>query len=126
MAYFAYDFADVVLDSFHEGGELGGAAMDAVEVRLPLAGHDGALDLGVDDVDQADSFIGGFQAFAVAHDIFALEEHFDDGSAGGGRAEAGFLHGVGEFLLIQRLAGGFHGGEEGRVGETLGRPRLLF
>ena len=126
MAYFAYDFADVVLDSFHEGGELRGAAMDAVEVGFPLAGHDGALDFGVDDFDQADSLVGGFQALAVAHDIFALEQHFDDGSAGGGRAEAGLLHGVGEFLLIERLARGFHGGEERAFGEALGRARLLF
>ncbi len=126
LAYLAYDLTDVVLDSLHEGGELRGAPLDAVQVCLPLAGHDGALDLGVDYVDQADSFVGGFQALAVAHNIFALEQHFDDGSAGGGRAQAGFLHGVGELLLVERLAGGFHGGEEGAFGETLGRPRLLF
>ena len=46
--------------------------------------------------------------------------------ARGRRAEAGLLHGVGEFLFVERLARGLHGGEQRRVGETLGRPRLLF
>ena len=64
-------------------------------------------------------------ALAVAHDVLALEQHFDDGGAGGRRAQAGLFHGVGEFFFIERLAGGFHGGEQGAFGEALGGAGLL-
>ena len=86
----------------------------------------GTLDFGVDDLDQADALVGGLQALAVAHDVLALEQDFDDGRARGRRAEARLLHGVGELLLVERLARGFHGGEQRAFGEALGGARLLL
>ena len=126
LPHLADHLAHVVLDAFDEGRELRGAALDAVQVGLPLARHDGTLDFGVDHLDQADSFVGGLEALAVADDVLALEQHFDDGSAGGGRAQARLLHRVGEFLLIEGLARGFHGGEQGSFGQALGGARLLL
>ena len=36
-------------------------------------------------------------------------------------AEAGLLHGVGEFLFVEGLAGGLHGGEQGGLRSAWGR-----
>ena len=101
-------------------------ALDAVQAGLPLSGHDRALHLRMDDFDQLDALVGRLQALAVAHDVLALQQHLDDGRAGGRRTEAGLFHGVGELFLIERLAGGFHRGEQRPFGEALGRAGLLF
>ena len=37
----------------------------------------------------------------------------------------GLLHGVGEFFLVERLAGGLHGGQQRRFGKRLG-ARVFF
>ncbi len=61
-----------------------------------------------------------------AHHVVALQQHFDDGGARGGSAQAGLLHGVGEFFFVERLAGGFHGGEQRGFGEALGGAGFLL
>ena len=86
----------------------------------------GTLHLGMHHLDQLDAFLGGLQHLAVAHDVVALQQHLDDGRARGRRAQAGLLHGVGEFFLVERLARRLHGREQRGFGESLGRPRLLL
>ena len=126
LADLADDLADVVFDALDEGGKLRGTALDAVQVGLPLPGHDGALHFRMHDLDEADALVRGLQALAVAHDVFALQQHFDDGRAGGRSAEAGLFHGVGELFFVERFARGFHGREERALGETFRRAGLLF
>ena len=77
-------------------------------------------------LDQMDSLRGGLQHLAFAHDIAALQQHLNDGGARGGRAQAGLLHGVRQFLLVERLARGFHGREQRALRESLGRTGLLL
>ncbi len=117
---------DVLLDALQERRQLRRLALDAMQIRFPLARHDRALHFGVHHLDQPDAFVGGLQALAAAHHVLALEQHFDDGGARGRRAQAGLFHGVGEFFFVERLAGRLHGGEQRAFGEALGRPRLLL
>ena len=44
----------------------------------------------------------------------------------GGRAQAGFLHRIGERLFIQRFSGCFHGREKRGVGETAWEDGFFF
>src|SRR5436190_10114050 len=69
------------------------AALDTLEIRFPLAGHSGALDLGVHDFDEPDALVRRFEAVATTNDVAPLEQHFDDGRARSRRAEAGLFHG---------------------------------
>ena len=50
---------------FNKGVELRLPAVDAREVRLPLAGHRGAFHLGMHDLDQPDALVGRFEALAA-------------------------------------------------------------
>jgi hypothetical protein len=83
---FGDDFADVAFYALEEGGEVGLASADSVEVGLPLAGHGGAFYFGVDYFDEGDSFVDRLQRLSVSDGVVALEEDFDDGGAGGGGA----------------------------------------
>ena len=79
----------------------------------------------MDHVNQVEALVRSLQIFRVAHDVFALEQDLNNGRAGGGGAEAVFLHRIGKFFLIESLSGGFHGGEQGGFGEALGGACLL-
>jgi hypothetical protein len=119
------DGADVGLDAGHEGGEVAVAAGHAFEPGLPLAGHGGALDVGVDDADEVDALVGGGERLAVADDVFAAQEGLDDLGPGRGGAEAELAHGVGELFLLEGLAGGLHRGEQGGLAVVRGRAGLF-
>ena len=58
-------------------------------------------------------------------DVLAAEQGLDDLRAGRRRAEPGVLHRLGELAVVERLAGGLHGGQQRGLGEALGRPGLL-
>ena len=56
---------------------------------------------------------GRGKILALPDHIFFLDQLFDDGGPGGRGAEAAFLHGVGEFLVLNQFVGIFHGREQG-------------
>jgi hypothetical protein len=43
-------------------------------------------------------------------------EAFDDGRAGGRRAQAALAHGLAQFLVFHQFAGAFHGRQQGGFG----------
>ncbi len=92
------DVGHVGFDAGHEGGEIALAALEALQLGLPLAGHGRALDLGVDDGDEANALVRGLERFALANHVLAAEQGLDDLGAGGRGAEAEILHGVGELF----------------------------
>ena len=100
--------------------------MNRVQTCLPLSGHRGALDVGVNCGDQPDAFVGGFQRLAVAQDIFTRNQCFNDCRASRRRAKPAILHRPREFPVIERLAGRFHRGEQTRIIEPFGWPSLLL
>ena len=100
--------------------------MDRVQAGLPLAGHRGALDVGVDGVDQSDALVGGLQRLAVAHDVFARDQGLDDRRACRRRAKPAILHGPRQFLVVERLACRLHRGQQSRVVEPFGGAGLFF
>ena len=69
--------------------------LDPVEKGLPLARHRWTLHFRVHYFDQVYPFVGGLQALARPGDVAAFQKHFDDGCPRRGRAEPGFLHGIG-------------------------------
>ena len=105
--------------------ELSFAALDARQVCLPLAGHGRTLDLGVHNLDEPDPLVGRFQTLAAPDDVAAFEQHFDDGGARRRRAQAGLLHGVRKFLLVQCLARRLHRRQQGSLRQTFRWSRLL-
>ncbi len=115
----------ILLNPLHENRQIPLAALDALELGLPLAGHGGAFDVRVDDFDEADALVRRLQGLALAHDVLAAEESLDDLGSRGRRAEARLFHGLGKLLVVQGLAGRLHGREERRLGEALRRPGLL-
>ena len=89
----AHHVPHVILDTFQKRLQRSCAALDTLEIRFPLAGHSGALDLGVHDFDEPDALVRRFEAVATTNDVAPLEQHFDDGRARSRRAEAGLFHG---------------------------------
>src|ERR1017187_7694464 len=125
MPGLAHHLTHVVLDAFQKRSELRFAPLDAREVRLPLAGHGRALDLGVNDLDEPDPLAGRFETLTVPDDVAALEQHFDDGGARRRRAQAGLLHGVRKFFLVECLARRLHRRKQCSLRQTLRWSRLL-
>ena len=124
--YLAYDFVTYSSMPFRNGASCAAPRSMRLQIRFPLAGHGRALHFGMHHFDQPDALVGRLQTLAAAHDVLALEQHFDDGGARGGRAEAVLLHGVGEFFFVERLARRFHGGQQRRFGEALGGAGFLL
>ncbi len=80
----------------------------------------------MNDLDKVYALVGDLQVLAIASEIAALQQHFDDAGTRGRCTQAGFLHGIGERFFIQRFAGGLHGGEERSVGEALRRAGFFI
>ena len=121
----AHHLAHVILDAFQKRFELRFAAMDACEISLPLAGHRRALHLGMHDLDEPDPLVGRFETPTAPDHIAALEQHLDDGGARRRRAQAGLLHCVRKFLLVECLARRLHRRQQGSLRETLWWSCLL-
>ncbi len=116
-------------------GELGDAAhefvarelagFDFAELVFPFASEGGAGEFlnfdGLEEVHEGFGLGGGDEVALGALEVAEGEEVLDDGGAGGGGAEAFFLHGVGEVFILDEFAGAFHGGEEGGFGVARGR-----
>ena len=98
--------------------------LDVAQVFFPDARQLGTFQhFLVDDVNEVDACLGGLQALAVAYDVVALEEGFDDGGSCGGTSDAVFLQGVAQLLVLDGLAGCLHSAEQGGLGVGLGRLR---
>ena len=126
LPHLANHIRHVIFNALEKRPQLRRAALDAAKILLPLPRHDRALDFGVHHLDQTDALIRGFQHLAVAQNVLALQQHFDDGRARGRRPQTGLLHGVGEFLFVERFARRLHRREQRAFREPLGRPRLLL
>ena len=122
----AHDLAHIIFDASQKRFELRFAPLDARQVRLPLAGHRRALDLGVHNLDEPDPLAGRFETLTVPADVAALEQHLDDGGARRRRAQAGLLHGVRKFFLVESLARRLHRRQQGSLRQTLRWSRLLL
>jgi hypothetical protein len=57
MPDLAHHLTHVIFDALHKRFEVSFAALDARQVRLPLAGHRRALDLGVHNLNEPDSLV---------------------------------------------------------------------
>ena len=99
--------------------------LDPVEIGLPLTGHGRTLHLRMDDLDEVNALVRSFEAFAVAYDVLALQQDFDDRRPRSRCAQPGFLHGIRQLFFIQRLAGRFHGRQESCFCEPLRWPGLF-
>jgi hypothetical protein len=54
------------------------------------------------------------QLAAFAQHVLFIQQAFDDGGTGGRRAQAFFLHGFAQFVIVNQLACAFHGTQQGR------------
>ena len=118
--------AHIALDLEHEGGEVALAALDARQLRFPLAGHRGALHVRVDHGDERDALVRRGQHLVLADDVLAAEERLEDRGACRRRAEAALAHRLGDLLLFERAACRLHGGEQRAVGEAGRRSRASW
>ena len=97
----------------HELGATQGAALHLAELVFPFAGQFGRGQLvGAEPPQQGDQGkrLGGRdKLLAVANDVDFTDQIFDDLGAGGRRAEAAAGHRGAELLVVDHLAGAFHG-----------------
>ena len=109
-------------------GAQGGVRIDGHVVKrlFPLAGGGGGGDLFRGDGDQLAALLCGNDALARALGQPHIDEPLDGGGARGGRAEAGGLHALAQFLVLQFLPGVLHQGEQRGVVEPLRGLGLLF
>ena len=117
--------ANVTGDVGHEPRQVRLAALDAFQPRLPLAGHGRAFDRRLHELNQAQAALGRNQALAVAGQILALEQGFDDLGAGGWRTQAALLHRRRQFLVLQMPASRFHRRQQRRLGQARRRAGLF-
>ena len=114
-----------MLNPLKERRQFGIAAFNAFQKRFPLPGHRRTFHLRVYHFDQVNPFVGGFQSLALALNIAALQEHFNDGGPCCRGAQAGVFHRIGQLFLVQRFARRLHRGQQRRVGKALGWPGLF-
>ena len=119
-----------LVDAAHErlGREL--AALHLAQAVLPLAGQLGVREqqqgIGVEEALQLEGLGGGDELLALALDVGLAQQALDGGGARGRRAQAALLHGLGQRLVVDQLAGVLHGAEQrglvvagGRLGGVL-------
>ena len=96
------------------------------QLVLPLTGQLGLGQLlhaqAAQQGHQLKGLCGRNQFAAFAQHVFLGNQALDDGGAGGGRAQAFFLHGFAQFVVLHGLAGAFHGAEQRRLGVAGRRP----
>ena len=73
---------------------------------------------------QLEGLGGGDQLAPLAQHVFLADQAFDDGGARGGRAQAFFLHGLAQLVVLDPLARAFHGAEQRGFGIAGGRAGL--
>ncbi len=100
-------------------------ALNPLQMRFPLPGHRRALDLRMHHLNQPDPLLRSLQVLPAARNILALQQHLNNGSPSSRGAQTAVLHGIGQFLLIERLARRLHGGQQRGFGKPLRRASLL-
>jgi hypothetical protein len=127
----AHDALGHLGDLGHEGLALQPALLHLGELVLPVAGE-----LGLGEVldgqpaqqrHQLEGLGGGHQLAAVAQHVLLEDQPFDDGRARGRRAQALVGHGLAQLVVVDQLAGAFHGAEQRGLGvarRRLGLQRL--
>ena len=104
------------------------ALFDAPEFPFPVAGQFGLGQFvdtqAVEQGHQREGLGRRRQFAAFAQHVLLADQVFDDLGARGRRAEAAAGHRCLEFLVVDHLAGAFHGGEQG--GFRITRRRLGF
>src|SRR5574344_1917709 len=115
-AHAVHEALGLLDDLVHEGVARVLAVLHLAELELPLAGHRRAGELlDFDGADELEELLGlgrGHELALGALHVLLIDEAVDRIGAGGGGAEASFLHGVGELLVFDEFAGAFHGGEQ--------------
>ncbi len=71
----------IIFDPLDERLQLRLAALDPLQIRFPLPGHRRTLHLRMHHLNQPDALVRRLQILPVAHDVFALQQHFDNRSA---------------------------------------------
>ena len=87
------------------------------QLVFPLAGQFGSREFfhtqAAQERHQLEGFGGGNQLAAIPQHVFFVDQAFNGGSAGGWRAQAFFLHGFTQLVVVYQLASTFHGTEQG-------------
>ena len=101
------------------------AVLHLRELVLPLAGEFGFGQLFHAQTTQQGHELkglgGGDQLAAFAQHVLLGNQALDDAGAGGGRAQAFFAHGLAQLVVVHRLAGVFHGAQQGGLRVACGR-----
>ena len=102
-------------------------AFDFAEFVFPNAGEFGTFQVFFfDEADELYAGGGGFQTFALLADVAAAVKCLDDGSAGGGTADAVFFQHIAQGFIIDVAPGRLHGAKQCGFGVRLGRGGLLL
>ena len=131
----AAEFLGLLDDALGHGGDLAheGLATELAFFHLrqlvfPLAGQLGLAEFfHLQPTQQCHQLKGlgrGDQLAAFAQQVFLADQPFDDGRARGRRAQALFLHGLAQLVVVDGLARAFHGAQQRGLAVTGGRARL--
>ena len=116
------DVARHLSDLAHEILALHLAARHETQLVLPAAGQLRLAQLrdveAAQQRDERERLCGRLQFAAQAMDVFLVDQTFDDGGAGRGRAETFLLHRGAQFLVLDRFARAFHRAEQGGFREA--------
>jgi hypothetical protein len=112
----------------HEGVAAELAVLHLRQLVFPLAGQLGLGELfhaqAAQQRHELEGLGGGDQLAAFAQHVFLVQQAFDDGCARGRRAQAFFLHGLAQLVVVHQLAGAFHGAQQRGFGVARGRAGL--
>ena len=109
-------------DVLHEGYAREQPFFHLRQLEFPVAGEVGAGKFfhteAAQQRHQLEGLGGGDEFAPFAQHVFLVQQTFDDGRAGGWRAQAFFLHGFAQFVVFDVLASAFHRAEQGGFGEA--------
>ena len=108
----------------HEGFAAEFALLDLGEFVFPLACELGFAQFNdlqaVEQGDELEGFGGGDEFAPFAQQVFFSQQPFNDGGAGGRRAQAFFLHGFAQFVIFDGFACAFHRAQQGSFAKAGG------
>ena len=117
----------------HEGRAAQLAMLDLRQLVFPVAGEFGLAQFlhlqAAQQRHQLEGLGGGDHLAPFAQQVFLGQQAFDDGRARGWRAQAFFLHGLAQLVILDPLAGAFHGAQQrgfAVTGRGLGLEALGF
>ena len=116
------------LDLLHEGIARELALFHLRQLVFPFAGEVGAREFfhaqAAQQGHELEGLGRGNQLAAFAQHVLFGQQAFDDGRARGRRAQALFLHGLAQLVVLDLLAGAFHGAQQRGFGVARGRLGL--